>query len=98
MGDEETARSTIVRLLGRDHEVVAVAAGVEGRALLEHDMNRPSGWGMQEPGPELPRYLRCLRYLSTCCLASERDPDKLVGRARTLGCSIPGKRQNHGHS
>jgi two-component system, cell cycle sensor histidine kinase and response regulator CckA len=35
--DEESMRRALVRLVGRDHDVVTAASGKEGRALLEHD-------------------------------------------------------------
>jgi len=35
--DEKGIRSAITRLLGREHEVVCAASGIEGQALLERD-------------------------------------------------------------
>jgi PAS domain S-box-containing protein len=35
--DEDAIRRTLVRLLGRDHDVVAAASGLEARQLLERD-------------------------------------------------------------
>ncbi|HEY0883275.1 MAG TPA: response regulator, partial [Archangium sp.] len=35
--DEDAIRRTLVRLLGRDHDIVAAASGLEARHLLERD-------------------------------------------------------------
>ncbi len=37
--DEEAIRKTLIRLLGRDHEVMAAASGKEAQAILESDAN-----------------------------------------------------------
>jgi CheY-like chemotaxis protein len=37
--DEEPIRKTLVRLLGRDHEIVTAGSGREGQAILESDSN-----------------------------------------------------------